>query len=60
MTVHKWFGQLNDDWKAGKYYQTGFAGATYGHSILGVSSQVALPTLTNKDILQQALNGAFE
>ena len=34
LTVHKWLGNLNDEWKAGKYYQTGFDGAGYGHSIL--------------------------
>ena len=56
LTVHKWLGDLNDQWKAGKYYQVGFGAATYGHTILGLS----LPELTDKDILQQTLNGLFE
>ena len=47
LTVHKWLGQLNDEWKAGKYYQTGFDAATYGHNVLGMS-EVALPEITNK------------
>ena len=37
LEVHKWLGDLNNDWKAGKYYQTGFEGAGYGHKILGMS-----------------------
>jgi hypothetical protein len=49
---------LNNLWKAGKYYQVGYDGATYGHSILG--AQLSLPELTDKEILQQALNGLFE
>ena len=48
---------MNDEWKAGKYYQTGFDAATYGHTVLGVSTEQ--PNLTNKEILQQALNGLF-
>jgi len=34
LTVHKWLGNLNDLWKAGKYHQTGFDAAGYGHTIL--------------------------
>jgi len=46
LTVHKWFGDLNNLWKAGKYYQVGFDGAGYGHTILGGAAE--LPNLTNK------------
>ena len=62
LQVHKWFGTLNDEWKAGKYYQTGYDGATYGHSVLGLSKKVAVveqPNQTNKEILQDTLNGLF-
>ena len=54
---HKWFGDLNNNWLAGKYYQVGFDGAGYGHVILG--GAVKLPNLTNKQILQEGLNGLF-
>ncbi len=37
MTVHKWLGDLNNLWKAGKYYQVGFDGAGYGHNVLGIN-----------------------
>lgn len=60
LTVHKWAIQLNDEWKAAKYYQNGFDAATYAHSVLGSSNIVSLPELTNKEILQQTLNGLFE
>jgi hypothetical protein len=33
-TVHKWFGTLDTEWSTGKYYQTGFDGATYVHDVL--------------------------
>jgi len=58
LAVHKWFGSLNDNWKAGKYYQVGYDAATYGHTILGNSQ--ATPNPTDKEIIQQALNGLFE
>ena len=58
LEVHKWLGDLNNNWKAGKYYQVGFDGATYGHKVLG-SSKSAIPNLTDKQILQQTLNGLF-
>ena len=58
LEVHKWFGDLNNNWKAGKYYQVGFDGASYGHKVLG-SSKTAIPNLTDKEILQQTLNGLF-
>ena len=59
LTVHKWLGSLNDNWKAAKYYQVGFDAATYGHTVLGISA-VNIPQLTDKDIIQQTLNGLFE
>ena len=37
ITVHKWLGSLNDNWKAGKYYQVGFDAAGYGHTILKIT-----------------------
>lgn len=55
LTVHKWAGQLNDEWKAGKYYQVGFEGAGYAHQILQLSN-----LKSDKDTLQQLLNGLFE
>eukprot|EP00178_Gracilaria_changii_P002163 TRINITY_DN13231_c0_g1_i2.p1 TRINITY_DN13231_c0_g1~~TRINITY_DN13231_c0_g1_i2.p1 ORF type:complete len:132 (+),score=27.12 TRINITY_DN13231_c0_g1_i2:126-521(+) len=39
LTVHKWLGSLNDNWKAGKAYQVGFDAATYGHNILGITPE---------------------
>lgn len=40
LTVHKWLGDLNDEWKAGKYYQVGFDAAKDGHVVLGMSEEV--------------------
>ena len=71
LKVHNWMGTLNNEWIAGKWYQTGFDAATYAHDVLSISkflrgalSQLeklfSLPTLTNKEILQLALNGLFE
>jgi hypothetical protein len=57
LEVHKWLGDLNNNWKASKFYQVGFDAGTYGHKVLGISS---VPNLTDKEILQQALNGLFE
>ena len=57
LEVHKWLGDLNNNWKGGKYYQTGFDAGTYGHKVL---SMVGEPNLTDKEILQQTLNGLFE
>jgi hypothetical protein len=37
LEVHKWLGDLNNNWKAGKYYQVGFDGASYGHKVLGMT-----------------------
>lgn len=39
LTVHGWLGKLNDEWKAGKWYQTGFDAATYGHTVLGLTQE---------------------
>lgn len=39
LTVHKWLGSLNDNWKAGKPYQVGFDAASYGHNVLGLSEE---------------------
>ena len=39
LTVHKWLGSLNDEWKAAKYYQVGFDAAGYGHNILGLTPE---------------------
>ncbi len=58
LEVHKWLGDLNNNWKGAKYYQTGFDAAGYGHKVLGLSEEV--PNLTDKEILQQTLNGLFE
>ncbi len=40
-TVHGWFGQMNNDWKAGKYYNVGNAAATHGHEIFKMSEELA-------------------
>jgi hypothetical protein len=58
LQVHKWLVDSNSTWGNGKYYETGFNGAGYFHIILG--SSVEIPNLTNKEILQQGLNGLFE
>ena len=58
LTVHKALGDFNSLWKAGKYYQTGFDAATFGHKILGSSTEG--PNPTDKEIIQQGLNGLFE
>lgn len=62
MSVHKWIGDLNNNWKAGKYYQVGYDAASYGHTILGMSiDEISdIPSATDKEILQQTLNGLFE
>lgn len=38
LTVHKWLGSLNGNWKGGKFYQVGFDLGGYGHTVLGISS----------------------
>ena len=47
LTVHKWLGSLNDNWKAGKFYQVGFDAGSYGHTVLGLGEEQVLevPTL---------------
>lgn len=57
LTVHKWLQSLDSQWKSGKYYQVGFDLATDAHTILGTSSE---PEITDKEILQQTVNGVFE
>jgi len=37
LEVHRWFGDLNTLWVAGKYYQVGFDGAGYAHKVLGIT-----------------------
>jgi len=37
LEVHKWLGDLNNQWKAGKYYQVGYDAAGYGHKVLGLT-----------------------
>lgn len=56
LTVHKWLVDCDDTWNAQKYYETGFKGAGYLHNIFGLQ----LPELTDKEIIQQTLNGLFE
>ena len=46
LTVHKWLGDLNTEWKAGKYYQTGYDAGKDGHNIIGLKSEV--PKATDK------------
>ena len=58
LQVHKWFGASNDLWQAGKYYQCGFEGAGYLHTVLGTSSKDL--KLSDKEILQEGLNGFFQ
>ena len=54
LSVHKWLVDVDDTWHAENYYQVGFKGATYGHNVLGLTDS------SDKDIIQQVLNGAFE
>ena len=58
LEVHGWFGSLNTLWKAAKFYQVGFDGAGYGHKVLGTSE--SMPEISDKETLQQGLNGLFE
>ena len=37
LSVHKWLGSLDDEWKSAKYYQVGYDAAGYGHNILGLT-----------------------
>lgn len=39
LTVHKWLGNLNAEWKAAKYFQTGYDGASYAHNILNITPE---------------------
>jgi hypothetical protein len=56
LNVHKWLVDCDDTWNAQKYYETGFKGAGYLHNIFGMK----MPQLTDKEIIQQTLNGLFE
>lgn len=58
LEVHKESVTLNNMWLAGKYYDLGYEGGSYAHKVLG-STKVKLPNLTDKEILQQTLNGLF-
>lgn len=60
LEVHKTLGDANNQWKSGKYYATGNTLAILGHKALGTKEQTAIPNLTDKEILQQGLNGLFE
>ena len=57
LEVHGWFGTLNNLWTTGKYYDVGFTGGTYLHKVLGSSNDE--PNPTDKEIIQQTLNGLF-
>ena len=46
-------------WKAGKFYDVGSVGGAFAHKILGKTVSVS-PDITDKEILQQGLNGLFE
>lgn len=39
LTVHKWFGSLNDNWKAGKPYQVGHDLAEDAHTMLKITPE---------------------
>lgn len=39
LQVHKWFGDLNNLWVGGKYYQVGYDGAGYLHTVLGLTEE---------------------
>lgn len=41
LTVHKWLGDLDSLWESGKFYQTGFDAAKYGHVVLGSTEEIA-------------------
>jgi len=59
LEVHKEFGTLNSDFKAGKFYQVGFEAGAFGHKVLGSSVKNG-PNPTDKEIIQLVLNGLFE
>lgn len=39
LTVHKWLGDLNTNWSAGKFYQVGFNAGKYGHTVLSLTEE---------------------
>jgi len=58
LTVHRWLGDVDGDWHAAKYYQVGQKAGEEGHLILGIGH--GIPNLTDREIIQQGLNGLFE
>ena len=58
LEVHKQVCDLSDLYKAGKYKDVGSQGGAYAHKILGGASEI--PNPTDKEIIQQGLNGVFE
>ena len=58
LTVHKWLGSLNDNWKAGKFYQVGFDAGSYGHTVLGFGEEQLLEVPTFG--FEQAKNKFFK
>jgi len=58
LSVHKALGEIDSDWHSAKYYQAGWKGGEEGHQILGIGYDI--PTLTDREIIQQGLNGLFE
>lgn len=38
LTVHKWLGDLNNQWKGGKYYAFGHDAADHAHTVLKITS----------------------
>jgi len=60
LSVHKWLGEVDSDWHAGKYYQVGQKAGQEGHQILGMGKDLEIPTISDKETIQQGLNGLFE
>jgi hypothetical protein len=58
LSVHKWLGEVDSDWHSAKYYQVGQKAGEEGHLILGIGH--GIPTITDREIIQQGLNGLFE
>jgi hypothetical protein len=58
LTVHKWLGSLNDNWKAAKFYQVGFDAASYGHTVLGLGEEQSFEIPTFE--IQKSKNRFFK
>lgn len=58
LSLHKWFGHENDLWQSQQYEKTGYDGAAFLHNVFHATQEV--PNLTDKEIIQETLNGAFE